>query len=359
MLILAVVAMLFVWRERRRQFAPFLLWPAIGAIAYAAYAVHVSFLSTTPVAGIEFTLPQLERLVGLLLSPSRGLFIYSPVLVLAVPRLWRPDPEAPRWLAYAVIGVAGYLVLLSAYVPWWGGYCYGPRYLTDLLPILVLCAAATMRRLWASSPTRVLLVALTVWGVVVQAIGVYADDEAWNSEPTPVDIAPSRLWDWNDPQIVRAARSGWHGFDLAPLLWHSLLHPSAADLRPLAARDLAAELTTPERLPLRYQARRTGTLLLQIANRSDIRWPAFTDYGYLQVEVLYRWWRDGAVVQGEGGFIALPWNLDARESATVSGRIETPREPGAYELEVKMAQLLDGEKGVVGDATLRMPVHIE
>jgi hypothetical protein len=359
MLIFALVALLFIWRERRGQLVLFLIFPIIGATLLCAYALHVSSIATGPVAANSFTVPHLARMTGLLVSPNRGLFVYTPLTALAVPALWRLDPTAPRWLAYAPIGIAGYLVLLSTFVTWWGGYCYGPRYLTDLLPILVLCAAGTVRRLWGSQHGRVLVATLALWGVVVQVIGVYCDDEAWNAWPEPVDVAPWRVWDWTDPQIVRAAHSGWHGFDSAPFLWHSLLHSSAAELKPLVSRDLAAELTSPDRLPLHYRASSTGRLRLRITNLSEVRWPAFADYGYLYVSVAYRWRHDGTVVQGEGGFIPLPWNLDARESATIRSRIKAPAYRGSYQLELMVTQLLDAEKGVVGDAVLRMPVEIE
>jgi len=36
---------------------------------------------------------------------------------------------------------------------------------------------------------------------------VYPNDQ-WNTNPDNVDIDHARLWDWRDPQIVRAWRRG-------------------------------------------------------------------------------------------------------------------------------------------------------
>ena len=80
------------------------------------------------------------RLAGLLVSPSRGLFVYSPVLLLGAPRA--PGQHAPlgrdAFLRTVAVGVVGTIVMLGAYAVWWGGHSFGPRLLTDALPAMVL-----------------------------------------------------------------------------------------------------------------------------------------------------------------------------------------------------------------------------
>src|ERR1019366_8265121 len=157
-------------------------------------------------------------------------------------------------------GIAAYLLLYSAWRGWWGGYCYGPRFFTDVLPVLALCAIPTAERLWRRTTGRALVVVLAVYGALVQGIGVYCDDNSWNALPDSVDHTPERVWDWSDPQILRAAHAGWHGFDLATVMWHSLAHPNPVLLKPLTPGELAGEITTDEPLPLRYRGARTGRL---------------------------------------------------------------------------------------------------
>ena len=53
---------------------------------------------------------------------------------------------------------------------------------------------------------------------VVQAIGVYQADDDWNQNPTPLEAAPRRVWDWGDTQIMRSVRQPWRGAELWPLI---------------------------------------------------------------------------------------------------------------------------------------------
>ena len=46
---------------------------------------------------------------------------------------------------------------------------------------------------------------LLAWSVVAAGTGAFFSDN-WNTSPNEIDKNHSRLWDWRDPQIVRA----WH-----------------------------------------------------------------------------------------------------------------------------------------------------
>lgn len=359
MLVFGVLALVFMWRECRSHLRSFLSLPVLGAVLVLAYNIRLVHIATGGYQRGTFELPHLWRLGGLLISPNRGLLVYTPAAALALPRLWRPGAAVPRWLAYTPFGIAGYLLLYSAWVGWWGGHSYGPRFLTDVLPVLALSAIPAVERLWRSRGGRALVVVLATWGLLVQAIGAYCDDNSWNALPGSVDAMPWRLWDWSDLQIVRAARSGLHALDLAPLLWQTLAHPAPALLRPLDPSDLKGEITTDDPVPLHYAARGTATLHIQVTNQGGVTWPAFSDYGYLQVWIVYRWWLDGAVVQGEGGFIPLPRNVPARAAMPLSARIDAPGRRGVYELELILAQALDSQQGRSGEAVLRVPARVD
>jgi hypothetical protein len=152
-------------------------------------------------------------LVGLLASPSRGLLVYSPVLLLAlaglVQALARRRGDLLAWLAG---GVGASVLMLSAYAVWWGGHSFGPRLLSDFLPALALLMLPVWGRLMASPPGRTTLVALALWSVAVQAVGAVFHPSPraldWNTSPRDVDQAHERLWDWRDPQLLRLLRNG-------------------------------------------------------------------------------------------------------------------------------------------------------
>ncbi len=355
--IFALVGLVFMWRERRSRLFSFLALPAVGAGLLLAYNVRLLNIATGGYQRGVFTAPRIWRFLGLLLSPNRGLFIYTPAALLALPTMVRPQRGLPRWLRYAPFGLAGYLLLYSAWIGWWGGHCYGPRFLTDALPVITLCAIPVARHLWESRSGRALVLTLVLWGAGVQAVGVYYDDNAWNAMPASVDTQPLRVWDWSDLQIVRAWHSGWHGSELGPLLWQALVHPQPAYLRRLDGEDLAASLSTADSLPLHYTRQSPGRLHLQVTNQGRVTWPVYSDYGYLQIWIVYRWWANGTVVPGEGGFIHLPRNLPPQESLELSARIDAPG-PGNYELELIVAQALDMTQGISSADTLRVPVQV-
>lgn len=88
-----------------------------------------------------FTTPLWEGLMGLLVSPAKGIVWFSPILLLSLLgacALWRRDREA----ALAIVAASlAWLGLISRYYQWYGGGCWGPRFLVPLLPLWILPAA--------------------------------------------------------------------------------------------------------------------------------------------------------------------------------------------------------------------------
>jgi len=156
-----------------------------------------------------------EGLLGLLLSPSRGLFVYSPVLVFAIVGLALSRNDRRRRLfGFLAVALGASIVMLASWSVWWGGHSYGPRLLTDFLPVLTLFLVPVWNRLDRSRPLRVGFLALLIASLWIQAIGAFyypsPRDRDWNKTPRDVDFAHERLWDWRDPQIVRLLANGPH-----------------------------------------------------------------------------------------------------------------------------------------------------
>jgi hypothetical protein len=114
----------------------------------------------------------LTGIAALFVSPAKGLLVFSPFLAFVVVGLRRRlTTPGMRELAIPLcVAVLGQLVLYSQ-ADWRAGFSWGPRWLTDTLPILIwLLAPATV----ALRPsTRRLLVATMVFAVAVQAIGAF------------------------------------------------------------------------------------------------------------------------------------------------------------------------------------------
>jgi hypothetical protein len=151
-----------------------------------------------------------EGVAGLLVSPNRGLFIYMPWTIFALwgaVLVWKENFLGwGRWLILAMLAVFVVQVKLGQ---WWGGWCFGPRYLTDFLPLLALLLA----RVWPAAVQSRLLrsclgMAIAI-ALAVQMIGVYYyPGGMWYYKPVSVESDPSRLWDWRDTELRRSWKAG-------------------------------------------------------------------------------------------------------------------------------------------------------
>ena len=150
-----------------------------------------------------------SSLAGELVSPARGLLVFSPIVVLAVVGVMiNRRRRALDGLSVALIAViaAHWLVVSGAY-DWWGGYSYGPRYMSDMLPFLVVLALPAVSWLAQKEPGPVRTAASSGTAALVAAsvlfnLGGAWSDRAieWNSDQP---LTTHRLWSWSDPQFLR------------------------------------------------------------------------------------------------------------------------------------------------------------
>lgn len=97
-------------------------------------------------SGEAFDRPPLVGLFGLFLSPFRGLFWYSPVLLLCIPGgllLWRTKRGIAALILLLVVAQAG---VYAAWWSWHGGIVWGPRFLLPVIPLLVVLLAPLIER---------------------------------------------------------------------------------------------------------------------------------------------------------------------------------------------------------------------
>jgi len=145
------------WRGRADALAAFALPLAIMlALNYWYTATTLAGVETFARDVVDYTTnPQLsssapERMlraaIGLTISPYKGLFWFSPVLLLgligAIPFIRRRPWEGIALLAAAGIHLLGY----SRYNYWSGGVTWGSRYMLQVAPFLILLAAPVWHR---------------------------------------------------------------------------------------------------------------------------------------------------------------------------------------------------------------------
>ena len=157
-----------------------------------------------------FDTPILTGLYGLLLSPSRGFFVYMPYLAFAVAALvvaWRRRGLVARRLRGLGVAAVATLAVYATYTEWWGGRVFGARFLDDLAPILFAALAwgigqGLLARSWAR---RAFWIAAG-WSLLLFNAAALVYDQRWDTEPN-VNFVPSRLMDWSDPQWLAVLRA--------------------------------------------------------------------------------------------------------------------------------------------------------
>ena len=206
--ILGLALFAFLLHRRPVAVPRFILWslgPLVFLAIYDARLLGSPF--RLPGGPVEFGSP-LTGLAGLLISPSRGLLVYTPCLAVALGALaaswrWRGDDRV--WLLrYGSLATLATSVLFGWYVDWIGGWGYGNRYLNDLLPLYLVAIAIAWERWLTGVWSRRLFSVAVGWGVLLQAAGAGLYYFTWNGrhwDSTP-DIAstPWRVWSWTEAQ---------------------------------------------------------------------------------------------------------------------------------------------------------------
>ncbi|HSQ01418.1 MAG TPA: hypothetical protein VL049_29705 [Candidatus Dormibacteraeota bacterium] len=361
--VLAGLVFLFLAVHQRWRALYYAALPGLAAIAIVIYNYAIFSNALGGYGGFEHfngSLP--EGVAGLLVSPNRGLLVFTPIMVFALwgaVRVWRVS--APPWLRWLSVALLLHILVYARFKEWWAGYTYGPRYFSDVLPALTIFLVYGLVPYCRWQAMRVLAAVLALYGVAVQAIGAYAADDGWNREPTPLERAPWRVWDWGDLQIVRSARNGLHPGELSRVIVDTIRDSSAVRVAPLEGAQLAGPIA-PLHLPRQLAVGGAGDATVRITNDGGVAWPAFNGEGVISARyltfLLVRWYTGDALVPGVGDVIPLPENLAPGESLQMDFRLEAPARAGDYDVELRVTQALDGRRGVVGPDALRAPVRV-
>jgi hypothetical protein len=203
--------------ERRSHLAAYVCGSILGVVpmfwynlsAFGTWSSYYDFLLRSSVAQTTF---HLEPIVGTLISPSRGLFVFCPFLLWLAVRSLKYFRIRHRFsklelmlAATSIIWWAGVTRLQN----WWGGGSYGPRLLCELMlcGVVLLIPVVQELSLTESSLTRLMTAGFVLAGALGVGIhlrgAVSQSTVLWIQRPINLDKAPGRLWDWHDPQFLR------------------------------------------------------------------------------------------------------------------------------------------------------------
>jgi hypothetical protein len=194
------LALPVVWNRKRN-----ILWLCAGAALPLAALLYYNVFFVGNIVGAaalaskpdHFFHVQWLGVPGLLISPTKGLLVFSPFLIfLPVGLARRLRTPSTRRLAIALSLAVLAEVLVASQADWRAGASWGPRWLTDLFPILVWLLAPAPFVLHRRA--RSALIALIVAAVGFEAVGAFwythtsdarilsgGMSSAWNPSYTP------------------------------------------------------------------------------------------------------------------------------------------------------------------------------
>lgn len=284
-----------------------------------------------------------EGFTGLLFSPSRGLLVYSPIALLALPgayQVYRRRACRDEQLILALLGAALILfVTYCFYIIWWAGFAFGPRFMVDLLPIWTYLIAQAwdwlMRLLMipryrlASAATLAVCLGLTVFSSGVQTIGAFGEAN-WDAVPLSVDWRTERLWDWRDSQLRRETNNIY--FQIVPPLPAPDIYLAQFQGKLLSLNDEAGRpLTSPLQLDINQR------LLLQanLENTGQSPWFGYeTGRTVGRTKLRVRFYPDTSrtPVPLVNNYLYLRTTAPHGQPTSAIGLIQTPVTPGPYRL---------------------------
>ena len=156
---------------------------------------------------------------GLLVSPTRGLLLFSPFLIfLVLAGRQLPGTREERRLTQAMCAAVAIQILLYAKTDWRGGLSWGPRYMTDLLPLLMWMLVPVVAALRGAG--RVCFILLVGVAIAIEAIGAFS--YSWSVD-LPIYAGDRGVhghdmraaWDWRNVPFIASWRHGLAPADFA------------------------------------------------------------------------------------------------------------------------------------------------
>jgi hypothetical protein len=322
----------FAWALCRRprlvfRVAAFAVLPVTALILYNVWccgsATGAGGRTTAPIWAFFRPTVSLDGLLGVLASPARGLFVYSPVLLFSVAGLVLGLRRVPALLAPLALGVLMVIVVVAQWFRWWGGHTWGPRLVADLTPILCFFLYPLTAVLDRHRVVKAVFVLLAVLSVAAHGLGAFFYDARWDAL-VDVDHHDAALWSWKASPLV------FYGRAAASAVGRGLGtgdrgQPTSADSPTRLAASyestqIASDAFVGETLAVAFRARNRGTAVWLVSAPGDRG----------TVRLGWRWSLEG-VTRAEG---RTPLEVDVRpgELARFAARVAVPAAAGDYTL---------------------------
>jgi hypothetical protein len=337
-LVLVLPVALWIVFTRSALIPRLVLWallPAAGMLLYNVVLFRpLAFAAghtTAPLWALFSQIPLHEGLAGILVSPGRGLFVYSPVLLFSIIgaiTVWRRGPWAFRALS---LGLPLIAVVVGKWFLWWGGHSWGPRLLADTTPILCFFLYPLTGLLSRRPVLKVAFIALAVLSVAAHGLGAALYDGRWDSMGD-LDRNNARLWSWTRSPLAFYGGEALAGVRrvVSPV---TSGRPTSAD-----APDQLAVVYDTGSIPAQITAGESMPLSVRVTNTGRAVWLASAPGERGAARLGWRWLCCGA--EAPGGRAGLSYDVLPGQAERLTARVSAPADPGEYTLVVDMVSEL-------------------
>jgi hypothetical protein len=276
--------------------------------------------------------------LGLLISPSRGLLVFSPVIIYSIFGIY----QVFKGRAFKDEQLIGVMTIASIflfinycfYIVWWGGHCYGPRFLTELMPVAcyLINYPVMNQRLYPLKGERlngkqIIFLFLIIFSIFAQTAGAFGKLVSWNSVPLDVDKHIERLWQVRDSQIQRNANA----------LFHKHIKPSVKSKKYIQGlngeiKEVADESGKALNSFASFQPGAAVIVQANLQNTGVSRWFGYEDAlrkGETRVRAIFY---EGNGQQVQEGRLWVSGRTKPHEETTAMGSIPFPQKAGTYKL---------------------------
>ncbi len=187
---------------RPRSIINYLLWSIPGAalalwINLGLYEHLLGGYVHFSKAG-HFSHPIFHGLAGLYFSPNRGMFIFSPFLIFglfgALILIWKRSIIGASFFIASI----GFMLIHAKWDEWYAGWCIGPRFNTETLPVMIFLCAHFFNHI-KHAAYKYFMYALVAISIAITFPGFIYPHQLgqWNAFPD-VNRNRDRFWDYKD-----------------------------------------------------------------------------------------------------------------------------------------------------------------
>ena len=163
------------WRKPRTAIGSAAIVIAAGAFLCWFNYIRFGSISNFGYGSERFGGPFFKNLESVLFSPGRSPFVYSPILIFALPGAWRLFRKEKILALICLVIIAAYLFTIARVFNWAGGTSWGSRLITPTVPLFGVLLAPAVDYIWKNKLAAAAALLLGLAGFGVQMLALLRD----------------------------------------------------------------------------------------------------------------------------------------------------------------------------------------